>query len=145
MILRSVLRVTILLACVTTLKVIILLACVTTTALAAGTRTDILFTKGHDSELYTGYIKGYDYDSYFFQAKKGQLVHISMANETPDLVLFGPGIDDSVSLGKYSPDLDDKGQYTLPASGRYELRVLQSRAEARHNKIQNYKFKIQIK
>ncbi|MGL5421125.1 MAG: PPC domain-containing protein [Plesiomonas shigelloides] len=129
----------------TMLKVTLLFACVTTTAFAAGISTDVQFAKGHDSAQYTGHIKGYDYDSYFFRAKKGQLVHIAMANETPDLVLFGPGIDDSVSLGKYSPDLDDNGQYTLPASGRYELRVLQSRAEARRNKTQNYKFQIQIK
>ncbi|EAB3846114.1 inhibitor of g-type lysozyme, partial [Salmonella enterica] len=37
------------------------------------------------------------------------------------------------------------GQYTLPASGKYELRVLQTRNEARKNKAKKYSVNIQIK
>lgn len=29
-------------------------------------------------------------------------------------------------MGQYSPELDAKGNYTLPYSGEYELRVLQA-------------------
>ncbi|WP_341829504.1 PPC domain-containing protein, partial [Vibrio cholerae] len=80
-----------------------------------------------------GEIKGYDYDTYTFYAKKGQKVHVSISNEGADTYLFGPGIDDSVDLSRYSPELDSHGQYSLPASGKYELRVLQTRNDARKN------------
>ncbi|ASG52236.1 hypothetical protein CES94_11080 [Escherichia coli] len=59
--------------------------------------------------------------------------------------LFGPGIDDSVDLSRYSPELDSHGQYSLPASGKYELRVLQTRNDARKNKTKKYNVDIQIK
>ncbi|EAW6447159.1 inhibitor of g-type lysozyme, partial [Salmonella enterica subsp. enterica serovar Typhimurium] len=52
---------------------------------------------------------------------------------------------DSVDLSRYSSELDDNGQYTLPASGKYELRVLQTRNEARKNKAKKYSVNIQIK
>ncbi|EPX8206892.1 TPA: g-type lysoyme inhibitor PliG, partial [Escherichia coli] len=37
------------------------------------------------------------------------------------------------------------GQYSLPASGKYELRVLQTRNDARKNKTKKYNVDIQIK
>ncbi|WP_425340265.1 PPC domain-containing protein [Escherichia coli] len=101
--------------------------------------------KGHSSAQYSGEIKGYDYDTYTFYAKKGQKVHVSISNEGADTYLFGPGIDDSVDLSRYSPELDSHGQYSLPASGKYELRVLQTRNDARKNKTKKYNVDIQIK
>ena len=103
------------------------------------------FSKGHSSAQYSGEIKGYDYDTYTFYAKKGQKVHVSISNEGADTYLFGPGIDDSVDLSRYSPELDSHGQYSLPASGKYELRVLQTRNDARKNKTKKYNVDIQIK
>uniref|UniRef100_UPI00189B4462 g-type lysoyme inhibitor PliG n=2 Tax=Gammaproteobacteria TaxID=1236 RepID=UPI00189B4462 len=94
---------------------------------------------------YSGEIKGYDYDTYTFYAKKGQKVHVSISNESADTYLFGPGIDDSVDLSRYSPELDSNGQYVLPDSGKYELRVLQTRNDARKNKTKKYSVDIQIK
>lgn len=41
--------------------------------------------------------------------------------------------------------LDSHGQYSLPASGKYELRVLQTRNDARKNKTKKYNVDIQIK
>ncbi|WP_423779549.1 PPC domain-containing protein [Escherichia coli] len=105
----------------------------------------IKFRKGHSSAQYSGEIKGYDYDTYTFYAKKGQKVHVSISNEGADTYLFGPGIDDSVDLSRYSPELDSHGQYSLPASGKYELRVLQTRNDARKNKTKKYNVDIQIK
>ncbi len=104
-----------------------------------------LFRKGHSSAQYSGEIKGYDYDTYTFYAKKGQKVHVSISNEGADTYLFGPGIDDSVDLSRYSPELDSHGQYSLPASGKYGLRVLQTRNDARKNKTKKYNVDIQIK
>lgn len=64
-------------------------------------------------------------------------MHVSISNEGADTYLFGLGIDDSVDLSRYSPELDSHGQYSLPASGKYELRVLQTRNDARKNKTKN--------
>ena len=115
-------------------KAVLLLALLTSTSFAAGKNVNVEFRKGHSSAQYSGEIKGYDYDTYTFYAKKGQKVHVSISNEGADTYLFGPGIDDSVDLSRYSPELDSHGQYSLPASGKYELRVLQTRNDARKNK-----------
>lgn len=126
-------------------KIIFLFALLTSTSFAAGKNVDVEFQKGHSSAQYSGEIKGYDYDTYDFYAKKGQKVHVNISNESADIALFGPGISDSVDLSRYSPDLDDNGRYTLPASGKYELRILQSRNDARKNKAKKYNVNIQIK
>lgn len=104
-------------------KAVLLFALLTSTSFAAGKNVNVEFRKGHSSAQYSGEIKGYDYDTYTFYAKKGQKVHVSISNEGADTYLFGPGIDDSVDLSRYSPELDRHGQYSLPASGKYELRV----------------------
>ena len=101
-------------------KAVLLLALLTSTSFAAGKNVNVEFSKGHSSAQYSGEIKGYDYDTYTFYAKKGQKVHVSISNEGADTYLFGPGIDDSVDLSRYSPELDSHGQYSLPASGKYE-------------------------
>ncbi|MGX8931676.1 g-type lysoyme inhibitor PliG, partial [Proteus mirabilis] len=59
--------------------------------------------------------------------------------------LFGPGIDDSVDLSRYYPELDSNVQYVLPDSVKYELRVLHTRNDARKNKTKKYRVDIQIK
>ena len=116
-------------------KAVLLLALLTSTSFAAGKNVNVEFRKGHSSAQYSGEIKGYDYDTYTFYAKKGQKVHVSISNEGAD----------SVDLSRYSPELDSHGQYSLPASGKYELRVLQTRNDARKNKTKKYNVDIQIK
>lgn len=83
-------------------KAVLLLALLTSTSFAAGKNVNVEFRKGHSSAQYSGEIKGYDYDTYTFYAKKGQKVHVSISNEGADTYLFGPGIDDSVDLSRYS-------------------------------------------
>lgn len=83
-------------------KAVLLLALLTSTSFAAGKNVNVEFSKGHSSAQYSGEIKGYDYDTYTFYAKKGQKVHVSISNEGADTYLFGPGIDDSVDLSRYS-------------------------------------------
>lgn len=85
-------------------KAVLLLALLTSTSFAAGKNVNVEFSKGHSSAQYSGEIKGYDYDTYTFYAKKGQKVHVSISNEGADTYLFGPGIDDSVDLSRYSPE-----------------------------------------
>ena len=74
-------------------KAVLLLALLTSTSFAAGKNVNVEFRKGHSSAQYSGEIKGYDYDTYTFYAKKGQKVHVSISNEGADTYLFGPGID----------------------------------------------------
>lgn len=83
-------------------KAVLLFALLTSTSFAAGKNVNVEFRKGHSSAQYSGEIKGYDYDTYTFYAKKGQKVHVSISNEGADTYLFGPGIDDSVDLSRYS-------------------------------------------
>ncbi|EAQ9103169.1 PPC domain-containing protein [Salmonella enterica subsp. enterica serovar Saintpaul] len=126
-------------------KAIFLFALLTSTSFAAGKNINVGFTKGHNSAQYSGVIKGYDYDTYTFHAKKGEKLRVTISNETADSVLFGPGISDSVDLSRYSSALDDNGLYILPESGKYKLRVLQTRNDARKNKTKKYHVNIQIK
>lgn len=51
-------------------KAIFLFALLTSTCFAAGKNVNVEFSKGHYSAQYSGIIKGYDYDTYKFQAKK---------------------------------------------------------------------------
>lgn len=122
----------------------LLLSTLGSTAYAASKQINVEFPRGQDSAHYSGRIKGYDYDSYVFRANKDQHLRLTLSKETVDAVLFGPGIDDSIDLGKYSSALDNQGRYTLPASGKYEIRVLQSRAEARRHEQKPYRFDLQI-
>ena len=73
-------------------KAVLLLALLTSTSFAAGKNVNVEFRKGHSSAQYSGEIKGYDYDTYTFYAKKGQKVHVSISNEGADTYLFGPGM-----------------------------------------------------
>ncbi|QRF11453.1 PPC domain-containing protein [Klebsiella africana] len=125
-------------------KALFLFTLTISTGLAAGKNVNVEFQKGHNIARYTGKIEGYDYDTYNFYARKNQKVNVSISNERADIVLFGPGISDSVEFSRYSPELDQNGQYTLPATGKYELRVLQTRNEARKNKTKKYNLSIQI-
>lgn len=70
-------------------KAVLLLALLTSTSFAAGKNVNVEFRKGHSSAQYSGEIKGYDYDTYTFYAKKGQKVHVSISNEGADTYL-GP-------------------------------------------------------
>lgn len=69
-------------------KAVLLLALLTSTSFAAGKNVNVEFRKGHSSAQYSGEIKGYDYDTYTFYAKKGQKVHVSISNEGADTYLF---------------------------------------------------------
>lgn len=118
-------------------KAVLLLALLTSTSFAAGKNVNVEFSKGHSSAQYSGEIKGYDYDTYTFYAKKGQKVHVSISNEGADTYLFGPGINDSVDLSRYSPELDSHGQYSLPASGKYECECCKPETTPVKTKLKN--------
>ena len=55
-------------------KAVLLLALLTSTSFAAGKNVNVEFRKGHSSAQYSGEIKGYDYDTYTFYAKKALIL-----------------------------------------------------------------------
>lgn len=126
-------------------KIIVLSTILTSTGFAMGTSVNVEFEKGKNSGHYSGVIKGYDYDVYNFLARKGQKIRVNISNQGAYAYLLGPGIEDSVFLYKYSPDVDNQGRYILPASGKYELRIMQTRNDARKYKKKEYSVDIEIK
>ena len=105
----------------------------------------VKFAKKAHSANYYGRIDGYKYDSYKFYAKKGQKLKVKLTGGNVEAYLWGNQLKDSINLGEYSPELDDKGIYILPASGEYEIRVLQPRSQARKDKKPQYWMSINIK
>ena len=105
----------------------------------------VKFAKKAYSANYYGKIDGYKYDSYKFYAKKGQKLKVKLTGGNVEAYLWSNQLKDSINLGEYSPELDDKGIYILPASGEYEIRVLQPRSQARKDKKPQYWMSIDIK
>ncbi len=70
-------------------KTVFLFALLTSAGFATGKNVNVEFDKGQNSARYSGVIKGYDYDTYNFRARKGQKVHVSISNEGADTYLFG--------------------------------------------------------
>ncbi|WP_208122338.1 hypothetical protein [Spirabiliibacterium mucosae] len=98
------------------------------------TSVNVHFKKGAYAATYKGVIKGSQYSSYFFTAKQGQKLTVSVnTKENAEAVLYG------------YDDFMEGEAYTLPKSGKYEVRVLQPRAFARRGKTSHYNVTINIK
>ena len=105
---------------------------------------DVQFKKGASSANYYGKLKGYKYDSYIFYAKKNQKLSVKITGGEVDSYLFHKNLADSVNVGEYAPEADDQGYYTLPYSGKYELRILQPRSQASRGKTPVYWLEVTI-
>ncbi|MBE2895369.1 inhibitor of g-type lysozyme [Pasteurellaceae bacterium HPA106] len=98
------------------------------------TSVNVHFKKGAYAATYKGVIKGSQYNSYFFKAQKGQKLTVTVnTKENAEAVLYG-----------YDNFMEGEA-YTLPKSGKYEVRVLQPRAMARRGKTSHYNVTINIK
>lgn len=104
----------------------------------------VKFKAGASGATYHGKIKGYGYDQYSFYAKKGQRLK-AVTTGNVDSYLFNNRLAGSVNLGEYSSDLDSHGDYILPYTGTYQVRVLQSRNAARKGKTPNYTLQLTIR
>lgn len=104
----------------------------------------VKFKAGASGATYHGKIKGYGYDQYSFYAKKGQRLKVVTTGNV-DSYLFNNRLADSVNLGEYSSDLDSHGDYILPYTGTYQVRVMQTRNAARKGKIPNYTLQLTIR
>ena len=104
----------------------------------------VKFKAGASGATYHGKIKGYGYDQYSFYAKKGQRLK-AVTTGNVDSNLFNNRLADSVNLGEYSSDLDSHGDYILPYTGTYQVRVMQTRNAARKGKTPNYTLQLTIR
>jgi hypothetical protein len=104
----------------------------------------VKFKAGASGATYHGKIKGYGYDQYSFYAKKGQKLK-AVTTGNVDSYLFNNRLADSVNLGEYSSDLDSHGDYILPYTGTYQVRVMQTRNAARKGKTPNYTLQLTIR
>lgn len=104
----------------------------------------VKFKAGASGATYHGKIKGYGYDQYSFYAKKGQRLKVVTTGNV-DSYLFNNRLADSVNLGEYSSDLDSHGDYILPYTGTYQVRVMQTRNAARKGKTPNYTLQLTIR
>ena len=73
------------------------------------------------------------------------MIETALTGGNVEAYLRGNQLKDSINIGEYSPELDDNGIYILPASGEYEIRVLQPRSQARKDKKPQYWMSINIK
>ncbi|MFC6591129.1 hypothetical protein ACFP81_03185 [Deinococcus lacus] len=121
-----------------------LLSPLASTAQASGVQKQVRFATGTTSGSYSGTVKSYDYDTYTFFARKGQQLHVNLSASDLQTALFNKQLPDSVSLDPYSPSLNKDGHYVLPYTGRYDLRILQTRNDARQGKTVPYQLKISI-
>ncbi len=104
----------------------------------------VKFKAGASGATYHGKIKGYGYDQYSFYAKKGQRLK-AVTTGNVDSYLFNNRLADSVNLGEYSSDLDSHSDYILPYTGTYQVRVMQTRNDARKGKTPNYTLQLKIR
>ena len=124
------------------------LAITTTASMAAVDKPSkavaVKFKAGASCATYNGKIKGYGYDQYSFYAKKGQALKVVTTGNV-DSYLFHNRLADSVNLGEYSSDLDSNGDYILPYTGTYQVKVMQTRNDARKGKAPSYTLQLTIR
>lgn len=95
--------------------------------------TNVKFKKGSHSANYNGKIKGWQCKTYAFYAKEGQTLTVTLS---------GKGAAEAVVYGYDDFSLDTP--YKLPKTGKYEVRVVQPKAQSIKNLTSSYKLKIDI-
>lgn len=105
--------------------------------------TAIKFKSGASGATYSGKIKGYNTDSYTFYAKKGQILTPTVTGNVV-AYLNHNSLSRGIDLTEYSSDLEN-GNYILPATGTYTIKVGQMRAMARQGKTPNYTLQLTIR
>ncbi|MFQ1014604.1 hypothetical protein ACIWO4_09220 [Avibacterium paragallinarum] len=96
--------------------------------------TNVKFKKGASSANYSGKIKGWQCRTYAIYGKQGQVLTVKLSTKgSAEATIYG------------NDDFEANVPYTLPETGRYEVRILQPKAQAIKKLISNYKLNIQIK
>jgi|PlaIllAssembly_1097288.scaffolds.fasta_scaffold58755_2 hypothetical protein len=112
---------------------------------ADGIRTErVHFTKGANSAVVEGSIKGYETVDYVLGARAGQHMNVSLATKhgATYFNILAPG-ENEVAMFNGSVN---QNQYegTLPASGDYKIRVYMMRSAARRNEVAHYRLEMII-
>jgi len=119
-----------------------------TTALADASdeiRTErVSFTKGANSAVVEGTIRGYEIIDYLLGASAGQQMNVSLATKhgATYFNILAPG-ETEVALFNGSVS-ENQFEGTLTASGDYRIRVYMMRSAARRNEVANYRLEMTI-
>jgi hypothetical protein len=111
-------------------------------AQAPATRTiPVRFARGARSASFRGTLQGYDTVDYALTARAGQSLSVALrgGNESTEVAVFTPSGGDlemTVTDGLYTGE--------LPETGRYRVRVLIMRNDARRGAISRYSLTIGI-
>lgn len=117
-------------------------ACFAVAAGAAGAGTasaacggQVKFAAGSNSGVVSGKVSGYDTCDYSLTAQKGQTLSAKLTK--------GSGLD-VIMLDPVEHDFAN-GALKLPQSGRYTVRVLQTRNDARKGKVRDFSLTLGVK
>ncbi|MEC6833561.1 PPC domain-containing protein [Photobacterium toruni] len=115
-------------------------------AIAADSHETIHFKTGASSGQYTTTVANYDVNNYVFYAKKGQHLKVTLDTKSTKLwiILLNSKLERIADLSPFSTDLNQHGEYTLPYSGKYSIRIGQYRAFARRGESSHYTLTIAI-
>lgn len=95
--------------------------------------TNVKFKKGSHSANYNGKIKGWQCKAYTFYAKKGQTLTVNVSSKgAAEAIIYG------------HDNFVQDTPYLLPKTGKYEIRVLQPKAQSIKNSTSSYKLNINI-
>lgn len=106
----------------------------------------VYFDKKTSAATYHGKVSGYGYDQYHLKAKKGQLLKIIATSDrrNSEVYLLNKELPGPVNLGSDSLSMDDNGNFVIPYSGAYQIRILQPRSFARRGEKFNYVIQMSI-
>ena len=115
-------------------------------AIAADSHETVHFKANTNNGEYVATTAGYYVNNYVFYAKKGQHLNVTLDTKSTKLwvVLLDKKLERLADLTPFSADLNDNGEYILPYSGKYSVRIGQYRAFARRGESSHYKLTITI-
>ncbi|SMY38151.1 Inhibitor of g-type lysozyme precursor [Photobacterium malacitanum] len=115
-------------------------------AIAADSTEAVHFKTGASSEQYVATTTSYDVNSYVFYAKKDQHLKVTLDTKSTKLwvILLDSKLERVADLNPYSADINDNGEYVLPYTGKYTIRIGQYRAFARRGESSHYTLTIAI-
>ena len=115
-------------------------------AIAADSTEAVHFKTGASSEQYVATTASYDVNNYVFYAKKDQHLKVTLDTKSTKLwvILLDSKLERVADLNPYSADINDNGEYVLPYTGKYTIRIGQYRAFARRGESSHYTLTIAI-
>lgn len=124
----------------------LILSCCSFMAIAADSNETIHFKTDANSGQYTATTSSYDVNNYVFYAQKGQHLKVTLDTKSTKLwmILLNSKLERIADLNPFSADINDNGEYILPYSGKYSVRIGQYRAFARRGESSHYTLTIAI-